>query len=198
MRLRGLAPAAFAALLLLALPAWAEEGGHGGGARQLIFSALNLLLLLGVLVYFARKPLADFFGERRLRIQADLKAAADLRADAEARYAKWQRRLMDLESELEGIRTTARERAASEREHILADATAAAERIRRDARAAVDQELLRARKQLRQEAADLAIELAAETLRRSVNEGDQDRLLEEFVRTIERPPAGDAPAGTGR
>jgi F-type H+-transporting ATPase subunit b len=99
---------------------------------------------------------------------------------------------MDLESELEGIRATARERAAAEREHILADATAAAERIRRDAQAAIEHELLRARARLRQEAADLAVELASETLRRQVTDADRERLLDEFVRTIERAPAAGA------
>jgi F-type H+-transporting ATPase subunit b len=102
---------------------------------------------------------------------------------------------MDHESELDGIRATARERAAAEREHLLAEAATAAERIRADARAAVDQELLRARRQLRQEAADLAIELASETLRRQLTDADQDRLLEDFVRTIERTPGAGAPGG---
>ncbi len=190
--------AAAAALLCVAGPAWAESEGHGGGMRDLLFSALNLVLLLGVLVYFARKPLADFFSVRRAGSEADLKAAAYLRADAEARYAKWQRRLVDLESELAAIRQTASARAAAEREHSLADATAAAERIRRDATAAVDQELRRARAQLREAAANLAVELASETLKRQVNAADQDRLLDDFVQTIERAPASDGarpPAG---
>jgi F-type H+-transporting ATPase subunit b len=191
--------AAVVALLFVAGPAWAEGDGHGGGTRDLLYSVLNLALLLGVLFYFVRKPLQDFFAARRAGIQSELQAAADLRSDAEARYAKWQRRLIDLESELAAIRQTARERAAREREQILADATAAAERIRRDATAAVDQELRRARAQLREEAANLAVELASEALKRQVNAADQDRLLDEFVQTIERAPAsGDARPPTGR
>ena len=98
-----------AALVLFALPAQAEGGEHSG-LRDLLFWALNFALVIGVLVYFAREPVSDFFGARRRRIQEELKAAADLRTEAEARYAKWQRRLMDLESELAGIR----ERRASE------------------------------------------------------------------------------------
>jgi len=180
-----------AALALVALPAHAEGGGHGG-VRDLLFSVFNFVLLIGVLVYFARKPITDFFAGRRQRIQEELKAAADLRTEAETRYAKWQRRLMDLESELAGIRQTARERAAAEREHILADAAAGAERIKRDALAAVEQELRRARAQLRREAADLAVELASEALQRQVTGADQDRLLDEFVATIERPPSAAA------
>ena len=177
-----------AALVLAALPAHAEGGAHGA-MRDLLFSALNFALLIGVLVYFARKPVADFFAERRRWIQQDLEAAAKLQAEAEGRYAKWQRRLMDLESELAGIRETARERAVAEREHILADAAARAERIRHDALAAVDQELLRARAQLRREAADLAVVLASEALRRQLTGTDQDRLLDEFVASIERAPS---------
>ena len=188
---RARAAIATAALLLAALPAHAEGGGHGGAARPALLGAQ-----LRAADRRARVLRAQAAGRllRRSppRIQDELKAAADLRAEAEARYAKWQRRLIDLESELAEIRETARERAAAEREHILADAAAGAERIRRDALAAVDQELRRARAQLRQEAADLAVELASETLRRQVTGADQDRLLDEFVATIERAPAAGA------
>ena len=66
----------------------------------------------------------------------------------------------------------------------------AAERIRRDAGLAAEQELLRARKELREEAATIASELALQLLADSVNEGDRDRLLDEFISPVEN--------GTGR
>ena len=49
-------------LVLLAMPAHASEGG---GLEMLLWQTGNLLLLLGVLVYFARKPLQKFFADRR-------------------------------------------------------------------------------------------------------------------------------------
>jgi F-type H+-transporting ATPase subunit b len=187
-----------AAALLLASVAQAAEGEHHASLEDLLYALFDFALLIGVLVYFARKPLVTFFRDRRLNIQDELKTAADLRTEAEARYAKWQRRLMDLDAELAGIRAQARERAEAERERILAEANATAERIRRDAHAAVDQELRRARARLRQEAADLAVELAAESLHRQVTDADHDRLLDEFVQTVERPPATRAAAPRGR
>jgi F-type H+-transporting ATPase subunit b len=87
----------------------------------------------------------------------------------------------------------AAERAAAEREHIVADANAAAERIRSDARAAVDQELRRARAELRREAAELAIEIAAQTLRTGVTDADRARLVDEFIETIESGSRGASP-----
>lgn len=188
----------FSALLTVALaaagPALAAGGGEHDVMSNLVHPALNLLLLLAVIIYFARKPIKAFFGDRRIQIQDELRRAAELKAEAEARYTDWQRRLTDLDAELETIRATARERAEAERERIVADAEAAAERIRSDAHAAVDQELRRARERLREEASELAIKIAAERLEEQLTDDDRSRLLDEFVQRIEQT---SEPTGSG-
>jgi F-type H+-transporting ATPase subunit b len=136
-----------------------------------------------------------FFAERRHRIQGELKAAEDLRAEVEARYAEWQRKLAELDAELEQLRGRARERAEAERERILAEAGVAAERIRREAQSAIEQELRRSRIQLREEAADLAVELAGSLLRTQVTEADRERLLDEFIERVEQ--SGQAASRSG-
>ena len=192
--------AILAAVVGVAGPALAsDEGKAAGGLWDLLYPTVNFAILLAVLIYFGRKPIATFFADRRAQIQDELKRAAELRAEAEARYAKWQRRLVDLDTELEGIRSAVRERAEAERERLLADAAASAERIRADAQAAVEQELRRARAQLRDEASELAIELAGERLREQVSAADHDRIFDEFIERIDGAPAGgDAPHGSGR
>jgi F-type H+-transporting ATPase subunit b len=187
--------AALALLLALAAatPAAASGGEAGGGLGDLAWPALNFAILLAVLVYFGRQPIRDFFAARQDRIRADLDAAARALSEAESRHAEWQRKLVDLDADTARIRKQARERAEAERQHILADASAAAERIRADARAAVDQELRRAREELRREAAGLAIEIAAQTLRARVTDADRSRLVDEFITTIERSAPGAAP-----
>ena len=176
-------------LLALAtlMPASALAASGESAATDLMWRIVNLALLLGVLVVFARKPLQAFFRDRRERIQGELQSAAQLRKEAEQRYAKWQRQLVGLDAELELVRATARERAEAERERILADARAAAERIRSDAHVAVEQELRRAREQLRDEASALSIRLASELLQAQVTDTDRDRLLDEFTAKIEQP-----------
>lgn len=182
------------ALLLLAVPAFASEGGEAH-EESLFWPLVNFALLVAVLVYFTRKPIQSFFAERRRAIQEDLERSAELQRQAEERYAKWQRRLVDLERELEGIRRVSRERAESERENILADARANAARIEQTARLAVEQELRRAREQLRDEASELAVELAAGLLREQVTPADRDRLVDEFIARVEQAPAGTGTRG---
>jgi F-type H+-transporting ATPase subunit b len=179
--------------LMSATPALAS-GDEGGG---LFYPMLNFVLLIAALVYFARKPVLQFFNNRRGEIQTDLKKSSDLLGEAEAKFASWQRKLADLDQELETIREASRQRAENDRANIIADATASAERIRADATAAIEQELRRSRAVLREEAADLAIELARNLLQSQVNDGDRERLVGEFIERIEDPAAAND-TGTGR
>lgn len=163
-------------LAAAASPALAAEEGD-----SLFYPMLNFLLLIGTLFVLARKPIQNFFAERRNAIHKELADAAALEKVARERYAQWQRRLVDLERELVEIRASAQERAEAERASLLADARAAAERIRTDAANAVEHELRRARVGLREEASQLAIELASGILREKVTSQDRDRLIDEFI-----------------
>jgi len=183
------------ALVFFAGVAQAAGDSHEDGAglvKQLIYQALNLALLMGVLIYFGRKPISEFFSTRRSGIQSELSEAADLLTQAELRNSELQRRLVDLGSAIEGIREEAGRRAEEEADRILADARTTAERIRRDAQAAVAQELRRAQSELREEAADLALELAARKLNEQVGEADRERLVDEFILRVEASPSEGA------
>lgn len=176
--------------------AWAAGGGGehadpGAALKDTIYQGINLLLLLAVLVYFGRRPIREYFAARRDGIQSELSQAARLLSEAEQRNAELQRRLVDLSSEIEGIREQANRRAEDEAERILADARATADRIRRDAQASVEQELRRAKLALREEAADLALEIAARKLADQVSASDRERLVDEFITRVE-PAAGAA------
>ena len=182
--------AAFA--LLTAGAANAAGGGdHAeGGVPILVWEVFNFAILVGILVYFGRKPMREMFASRREEISGDIDRATALLEQAELRNSEWQQRLADLDSELESIRSSARQRAEEEGERILAEAADVAERIRRDAVAAVEHELRRAQSELREEAANLSTELAAGILDREVGASDRDRLMDEFISRVDGSAAG--------
>lgn len=170
------------ALLVMAVAAPAAAAEEGGS--DLPYLAFNFALLFAVLFYFARKPIQAFFGDRRAAIRKELDEAAAMKRHAEEHFAQWNRRIVDLDRELAEIRAGAQERAEAEHASLLADARAAGERIRTDAATAVEHELRRARAGLREEASQLAIELAAGILREKVTAEDRDRLIDEFIGRI--------------
>ncbi|MAG32554.1 MAG: hypothetical protein CL908_16850 [Deltaproteobacteria bacterium] len=192
LRSRSARPLGLSFIVFFLFTAIANAAGGGDAdhdpVRETIWQAVNLVIILSVLVYFGRKPVAEFFASRRDGIQSELSEAADLLSQAEQRNAELQRRLVDLSSEVEEIGEGAGRRAEEEAERILTDARATAERIRRDAKAAVDQELRRAQAELREEAADLALEIASRKLSDEVGAADRDRLMDEFITRVEPSP----------
>lgn len=182
--------------LLVASPAAAAS--EEGGLKDFLLEAGNLLLLLAVLFYVGRKPVLNFLSERRERIQQSLTGSEQLLKNAEARLAEWTERTTRLDGEVEELQRTARERAEQERAQILEEARVSAERIRRDAASAVDREIERARVALREEAADLAIEMAGALLREQLTDEDRRRLVDEFVSEIEAGGAQASPAASPR
>ena len=184
-----------AGILAVASPALAAGGGSGPSASELIWQAVNLVLLLGVLFAVARKPITAYFAERREQIQNDIKSADKLLAESKKQFSEWQGKLVELEAEVQTIRDETRQRAQDERDQIVAAAHDSAERIRADAVAAVDQELRRAQVELREEAANLAVDLAASIITEQVDDRDRDRLLDEFITRVE--PTAIQDSGTG-
>ena len=178
---------ALALFLAVAGPASAEsEGGHGG---SMFWQVANVLLLLAVLIYFARKPVLGYLASRRDTIAKNLESSAQLLAESERRLAEWNRKAASLDEEAASIRAATRRAAEAERDRILADAHTTADRIRQSASVVAERELQLAQASLRREAADLAIELAAKILREQVNDGDRTRLVDEFIGRIEREGA---------
>ncbi|MEN8182578.1 MAG: F0F1 ATP synthase subunit B [Myxococcota bacterium] len=183
--------------VVLALVLASAAHASGGDSREdelevvfdMVWHAVNLALLVGVIVYFGRRPIQAYFAERRDGIRQSLESSTRLLEEAEARLAEWQGRLDRLDGEIEEIRTATHRLAEAERERILADARASAERVRQDAAAAVDQEVRRARAVLREEAADLSVDLAERMLRDQVRDEDRTRLLDEFVERVGRAPS---------
>ena len=178
---------------LAAATAHASGGAEKSQAeivRETLWQAFNLVVILVLFVYFARKPVGDYFAARRQGIQTQLSQAAELLSQAEHRNSELQRRLVDLSAELDTIRENSSRRAEEEAMRILAEARATADRIRRDAQTAVDQEVRRAQAKLREEAADLALELAARKLQTGVTDSDRDRLVDEFITRVEPSSVG--------
>ena len=181
---------------VLGLPGVAQAAGAGKTQAELtkeaIWQGFNLLLIVGVIWYFGRGAISEFFSSRREGIRNELNESADLLRQAETRNSELQRKLVDLESEVANIKTTATERAREEAARILSDAEATASRIRTDAQAAIKQELSRAQAKLRDEAADLALQMASTKLIDNVGDADRDRLVDEFITRVE--PSADAGA----
>ncbi|MGB9616975.1 MAG: hypothetical protein ACPL7J_06590 [Desulfomonilaceae bacterium] len=168
-----IAPAAYAA-------------GHGEGASQwdawmLLWRVINTVALIILLVYVLKKPLKTFFSERRTRIARELDEAREQRNRAERTIQEYKVKLAGMEAELQKMRAELRKSAETEKEKVLANAERMANAMVESAKVAAEQELRNAKIALKNEAVELAVQLAEALIRERINEDDRKRIVEDYL-----------------
>lgn len=178
-------------LILVATTAALAAGGdyhHDAGTllKDFLYRILNFGILVAILAFFITRPLKKALAERRETLSRDLENAQKARDAAEAKFAEYDRKLKDATAEIEQLQADIRREGELEREKILANAQEMAAKIAKDAEGLAAQEVAKARRQLRQEAAALAISLAREMLKKNFTEEDQTRLVDEYMQKMQK------------
>jgi F-type H+-transporting ATPase subunit b len=184
--LLGLCLAGFAVEPAFASEAAAEHGHGGPDWAYFVYHSIGLAVLLGVITYFTREPLMNFLLDRSDGIRRQIEAADAALASARAEAAELRARLANATQESDAFVQAVATQAEAERVAALARAQQAAERIRQESKRSADQEIARARRELQDEAAQLATSIAAEILRQGMTPEDDRRLVGEFVEQIGR------------
>jgi F0F1-type ATP synthase membrane subunit b/b' len=176
-----------------AAPAGAGHGtgsGHGGGEAHdegimpVIYRLLNFAILAGGLYYFLHKPIGEYFATRGQQIRGGLVTARETSERATAQLADLDRRLQALPGEIEAVRAKGVKEIAAEEARIQAHAEAERKRLIDDVQRDIDVRLRVARKQLAEDAADLAVQLAADRVRSTITEADQARLVDRYATQV--------------
>jgi len=183
---------ATATLLLtgLASVALASSGGgehHAdGGAllKDFLWRCLSFGVTLGLLIFFVRKPIRQGLAGRREGIEKALRDAEAAKTAAEAKFADYERKLSRAAEEIEEIQVALRREGEMERERTLANAREMAEKIKQEAERSATNEIARARAELRQEAARMAIVMAEDLLKKNFTSDDQNRLVSEYLQKV--------------
>jgi len=151
--------------------------------ETIVLGAVPTAIIVFVFYLFMRwclwRPLTRVLAEREQAIVGTRQAAEQLLAEAEAKTQQYERALGQARAEIYRQRELARRQALEERGRILREARARANQMIREAKTALLQDVEQAKKDLEQESARLADEIA--------------RLL---LAPAASPAAGRGPGGT--
>ncbi|MDD2897235.1 MAG: ATP synthase F0 subunit B [Desulfuromonadaceae bacterium] len=177
------------ALVLVASAGFASEGGGGAhhpdsGAQMKDFGwrVLNFAVLLGIIIWALKK--ADVKGSlaaRQVEIAASLKDAEAARDAAEAKLREYSTRLDQASKEIDELHAAIVREGEQEKSRIIAEANNAAAKIVAQAALSAEQETVKARNELRAEAARLAVEIATGKLTGAIQKSDHDRFVGEYL-----------------
>ncbi len=167
------APASFADMF------WVTRGPNGEppfAGRVLAFVIWAFLL-----IYFGRKPLSAFLSTRRASILDGLEEAKRVEAAANAKHAEYTARIENLDEEIQKLREDFKRAGLEERDRMVAEASARANKLAAESKFLVEQQLKGLREELTREAIEAAVAAADKILRERATSADQQRLADEYL-----------------
>jgi F-type H+-transporting ATPase subunit b len=181
-----------AILLLLGFlvaPAVADAVSEAGGASgipwgEIFKQAVNFSILVGVLVYFLRKPVGAYLKERAEMLRKSIDEAAEARASAAEKLLAIEARMAGLSREIEEMNRKMDAEAEEETRRVREVAQAEIGRLHAQVQFAAEQEVKNAKAELRKEAAELSARTAEEIVAKTITPEDQDRMVRENIDKI--------------
>jgi len=165
--------------------AFAAEEGNKWGIWLGIGKFANLILVVAVLVWVARKPLANFFSSRTQGIHEQLAEAQRARKEAETKLAEMESRMSRLDDEIREIKIAAEKEAQEEYRRLLTAAEQDAEKIIERSKQEIEGITRAAQQELKLHVAELSVKLAEEKIRGEITEVDRQRIFSRFVIKLE-------------
>jgi F-type H+-transporting ATPase subunit b len=160
-----------------------EAGGHGSWLGFSFF-AINFLLFVFVVLYFAGPPLRRFFSDRASTIHSNLARSAKAFEEAETLARAASERIAALEGEVAQLKRELEEETAFQLNRISELARGNADRIRHDTEVNAAALVDNAQRRVRENLAAAAAQLARELIVRHFQADDQSRLLDGFLNRL--------------
>ncbi len=175
---------------LVLAPTVAIAAGGGGHAdsgvilKDFLYRCLSFALMVGLVGYFVTKPIRKGLKDRTAEIEKTLNDAQEAKQAAEAKHQEYSEKLAKATEEIAVISDSIRREGEMEREKIVAAAKEMAVKIEQEADSKASSVVAKARIELREEAASLAVELAEDMLKKQVSAEDQKRLVDEYMQKV--------------
>jgi len=153
--------------------------------KDWLWPVVNFSILLLVLYFAGRKPIAAFFKGRTEMIEKSLKEATEAKELAQKTLDEVRARHSNTDQEIEQIIEAARKSGAKEKEAIIAEGERLKEKIVEQAKANIDFELQKAKETIKSDAALMALELAEKEIKEKLGQKEQESLIDDYIKRLE-------------
>jgi F-type H+-transporting ATPase subunit b len=166
----------------------ATEGGGGSGSflvspdvGLMIWTLVVFAISMFILSKLAFPRIAEALDKRQRAIEDSIDTAERTRVQADELLAEYRQRLTEARSQADEIVARARKSAEHQEAEAIASAKKKREELMEQTQREIASETKRAVAEIRSEVADLTILATEKVTRKTLDEGDQRRLVEEAL-----------------
>ena len=147
----------------------------------MVWTLVMFLITLFILKRYVFGPLGEFLEARRTKIAEDLDQAESNRAESERLVGEYNNRLEEARRESAELRERGRKEGERQGSEIVASAQEQRERVLSDADERIAAQTREASSQIRDEVVELAMQAAEKVTRKTLNDDEHRRLIEEAL-----------------
>ena len=151
----------------------------------MVWTLVAFLITLYVLKRLAFPRIGEALDKRQRAIEESIDAAERTKVEADKLLAEYRERLGDARTQAEEIVARARKAAESTQSESLEKARVQREELMEQTRRDIEAETRRAIAEIRSEVADLTVLATEKVTRKSLDEADQRRLVEEALSELD-------------
>jgi F-type H+-transporting ATPase subunit b len=151
----------------------------------MIWTLLAFLLAMLVLRKYAWPAITDALDKRQRAIEESIDVAERTRAEAQQLLQEYRDRLREARAQADEIVSRARKAGEVHERETLEKARLQREELMEQTRRDIDAETRRAIQEIRNEVADLTVMATEKVTRKTLDEDDQKRLVEEALRELD-------------
>ena len=169
---------------------FAADSGSGSflvspNVGLMIWTLVVFAVSLYVLGKVAFPRIAEALDKRQKAIEESIDAAERTRTEADQLLAEYRERLSDARAQADDIVARARKTGEAQEAEALAESRRKREELMEQARRDIETETRRAVQEIRREVADLTVLATEKVTRKSLNEEDQRRLVEDALSELD-------------
>ncbi len=153
--------------------------------NEIIWGSLAFLVLFLAMLKWGVPAVRNMERQREERIRNDLEGAEKARSDAEAEKAQYDAQIADARNEAGRIIDEARQSAETVRRDLIAKAEVEANEIRERAQSDIASQRTQAMAQLRNDVAQLSIDLAGRIVERNLDNDTNRELVNSFIDQVQ-------------
>jgi F-type H+-transporting ATPase subunit b len=159
----------------------AETANNWRSTFDLVMRWLNFLIIVFVLVKYARKPIRDFFSNRRKEIDQQIKKYEQQKEAAVEKIEEANRLLKNSVARFEKIKKRIIEDGEKKKQQVIEDARQESMILLKGTRQKIENQIVEARNLIRLELIESAIALAEKRLPQEITAVDEQKLIDQFM-----------------
>lgn len=152
--------------------------------HDMLWAIVNFLILVAILNKFLYKPLLGMLDARKQEIKNQLDEAANARNEAMKIKEDYTKEMQNARQEAQEIISKATKLAEDSKSGIIQEARAESEKVLKKAQEEIFLEKEKAKADLRNEVATLAVLAAGRVLDRTIQAEDHEKMIREFVQEV--------------